>query len=93
MRTLLANLATNAALRRELLLGKRHPADVARATPKQLAPEEVQLRRKNSHQQRLEEEERGARAHEDLVQSARARRRRELEGEDRGLTAEEFPTL
>ena len=83
MRTLLANLATNQKLRRDLLLGTRHSTDVARATPEELAPEEVQLRRMNSQQQKLEEEERGARAHEDLLQSARARRRRELEGEDR----------
>lgn len=87
MRTLLANLATNAALRRELLSGWRHPADVARATPEQLAPKEVQLRRQSSQQQRLEAEERAARAHEELLQSAQAKRRILLESQDRDLTA------
>ena len=87
MRTLLANLATNAALRRELLLGARHPADVARATPEQLAPKSVQLRRQSSEQQRLEVEERAAREHEDRLQSAQALRRRLHESQDRDLTA------
>ena len=87
MRTLLANLATNAALRRELLSGWRHPADVARATPEQLAPKSVQLRRQSSQQQRLEVEERAAREHEDRLQSAQALRRRLHESQDRDLTA------
>tara|TARA_B100000795_G_scaffold252499_1_gene222098 strand:- start:973 stop:1254 length:282 start_codon:yes stop_codon:yes gene_type:complete len=87
VRTLLANLATNAALRRELLLGARHPADVARATPEQLAPKSVQLRRQSSQQQRLEVEERAAREHEDRLQSAQALRRRLHESQDRDLTA------
>ena len=87
MRTLLANLATNAALRRELLLGARHPADVARATPERLAPKSVQLRRQSSQQQRLEVEERAAREHEDRLQSAQALRRRLHESQDRDLTA------
>ena len=87
MRTLLANLATNAALRRELLLAARHPADVARATPEQLAPKSVQLRRQSSQQQRLEVEERAAREHEDRLQSAQALRRRLHESQDRDLTA------
>lgn len=90
MRTLLANLATNAALRRELLSGWRHPADVARATPEQLAPKEVQLRRQSSHQQRLEVEERAARAHEELQQSTQAKLRVLLESQDRDLTAASY---
>ena len=38
VRTLLANLATNEALRLDLLYGFRLPRDVARATPEELAP-------------------------------------------------------
>ena len=91
LRLVTANVARNAELRGRLLAGAARPADVARATAEELAPDAVRVRKQERGAQQLQAEVAAAREHEQLAEEVAKSRRLELAGADRRLAAADDP--
>ena len=92
LRLVTANVARNAELRGRLLSGAARPADVARATAEELAPDAVRVRKLQRGAQQLQAEVAAAREHEQLAEEVAKSRRLELAGADRRLAAADDPS-